>query len=97
MLIGALFEARSAQLRLGRSSAWALGFLSGLLIGREIAEAVSTLADPTLAVDERITLIGDPALCARYCCALTAFGHDVALLDGDACALAGLALLEAPC
>ena len=92
MLLGALFEARSAQLRLGRSPAWALGYLSGLLVGREVGEAIATLAP-----DERVTLIGDPALCARYHRALATFGVDATLLDGDACALAGLALMETAC
>ncbi|WP_010186675.1 2-dehydro-3-deoxygalactonokinase [Sphingomonas sp. PAMC 26605] len=87
LLLGALFEARSAQLIDGRSPAWALGYLSGLLIGREIAEIAS-------AAGESVGLIGDPALCARYARALAASGIDTHLLDGDACALAGLALWE---
>ncbi|MET3759731.1 2-dehydro-3-deoxygalactonokinase [Sphingomonas sp. UYEF23] len=87
IVLGALFEARSAQLIDGRSPDWAAGYLSGLLIGREVAEVAP-------AAGETIGLIGDPALCARYARALTARGIDTKLLDGDACALAGLALLE---
>lgn len=86
-LVGALFEARSAQLCAGRSPAWALGYLSGLLIGREIAEAVAGDDD-----DGAIALIGDPALCARYTRALAAFGREAIVLDGDACVLAGLSM-----
>ncbi len=88
-VIGALFQARSAQLLLGRSHGWALGYLSGLLIGSEIAEA---LADG--APEGPIALIGDPRLAERYRTALAGQGATVLALDGDACALAGLALLE---
>ena len=87
-LLGALFEARSAQLRLDRSAEWALGYLSGLLLGREVAEAtMSGRAD-------RVLLIGDPRLTARYCAALQT--HDILgeQIDGDACAIAGLVLAE---
>lgn len=85
---GALFEARAAQLRAGRSGGWAHGFVSGVLIGEEIA-AARCLA-PTL---DRIVLIGAPSLAARYASALD--GVNVRRLDGDACALAGLELLNA--
>jgi 2-dehydro-3-deoxygalactonokinase len=87
-LLGSLFEARSAQLRAGRSPAWALGFLSGLIIGSEIAGAASVFAAG------HVGLVGDPKLTARYARALAA--HDLATTrhDGDDCALAGLALLE---
>ncbi|TPG54127.1 2-dehydro-3-deoxygalactonokinase [Sphingomonas glacialis] len=87
LLLGALFEARSAQLIEGRSPDWAAGYLSGLLIGREIAELAPTAG-------ETVGLIGDPALCDRYARALAARGIDTNLLDGDACVLAGLALME---
>lgn len=93
MLIGALFEARSAQLRRARSPGWALGFLSGLLIGREIVEATASSYD-------RLVLIGDPKLADRYRRAFTqlrgATGIETDFIDGDACALAGLNLLEIP-
>lgn len=85
---GALFEARAAQLRAGRSGAWAQGFVSGVLIGEEIA-AARRLA-PT---HDSIVLIGAPALAAHYASALD--GVNVRRLDGDACALAGLELLDA--
>ena len=87
-LLGSLFETRSAQLRAGRSSTWALGFLSGLIIGSEIVGAVSAFAA------DHVGLIGDPALTARYARGLAAHAHPTTSYDGDACALAGLALLE---
>ncbi len=87
-LLGSLFETRAAQLRAGRSAAWALEFLSGLIIGSEIAGALAAFAA------DRVGLIGDPALTARYAQALAAHGHATTAYDGDACALAGLTLLE---
>lgn len=90
-LLGALFLARSAQLRAGRSRGWALGYLSGLLIGSEIGEAV---ARGHAAVDAPVVLVGAPALVARYARALQQHGIPTEALDGDACALAGLRLFE---
>ncbi len=91
-LIAGLFEARAAQLVEGRSLGWALGLLSGLLIGGEFAEALSLAgARPT-----RIALIGDPGLSALYAQAAERLGLAVTHLDGDACAIAGLVLLASP-
>jgi 2-dehydro-3-deoxygalactonokinase len=89
-LIAGLFEARAAQLTEGKSLGWALGLLSGLLIGGELAEALA-LAGGKPA---RITLIGDPGLSALYRQAAERHGLAVTHLDGDACAIAGLALLD---
>lgn len=88
-LIGALFTARSAQLLEGRSHGWALGYLSGLLIGGEIVEALAGAPLP-----DRIMLIGDPRLAARYRVALAAHAVAVDPIDGDEAVLAGLDLLE---
>ncbi len=88
-LLGALFSTRAMQLRSGRSHGWAVGFLSGLIIGREVAEAVAAFP-----ATHEIALVGDPALAARYLPALAAHGLTATLHDGDACALAGLALPE---
>ncbi|AJP72495.1 2-dehydro-3-deoxygalactonokinase [Sphingomonas hengshuiensis] len=88
-LLGALFEARAAQLRSGVGGAWARGFLSGLVIGAEIAEIAP-------AATGEIALIGDPALVERYSQALAARSLTATAYTGDACSLAGLALLETP-
>ncbi|WP_174285962.1 2-dehydro-3-deoxygalactonokinase [Sphingomonas bacterium] len=88
-VIGALFEARSAQLLEGRSHGWALGYLSGLLIGGEIAEALHD-EPPT----GRIALVGDPRLTERYRRTFAGYAIAVELVDGDAAALAGLNALE---
>ena len=88
-LLGTLFEARAMQLRQGRSGAWAAGFLSGLLIGGEIAEMAARAPLPT-----RIPVIGDARLAARYARALATFGCTAQALDAEAVTLAGLSLLD---
>jgi 2-dehydro-3-deoxygalactonokinase len=89
-LIAGLFEARAAQLTDGKSLGWALGLLSGLLIGSECAEALALAGDRPPG----IALIGDPDLSALYRQAAQQLGLAVSHLDGDACAIAGLALLD---
>lgn len=87
--IGALFEARSAQLRTDRSGAWAEGYLSGLLIGAEVAEAVGN------ANTRAVTVIGAASLAERYLPALAAASLASETLSGEACVLAGLRLFAA--
>ncbi len=88
-LLGQLFRARAAQLRAGKTRGWALGYLSGLVIGSEVGEILDASPAPPA-----LTLVGDPALSARYARALAGAGATATTLDGDACALAGLHLLE---
>lgn len=83
-LTAALFEARAARMLDGRSQDWSRGYLSGLLIGGEVAARVGH--------GDSIVLIGDPALAALYERALTAFGVATQCIDGDEAVLAGLAL-----
>jgi len=89
-LLGQVFEARSAQLRRGRSASWAQGLLSGLLLGNEVAEMrqAGLLAD-------RVHLIGDPQLIRRYEQAFAAFAVASQHSDGDECVFAGLGILNA--
>jgi 2-dehydro-3-deoxygalactonokinase len=87
-LLQSLFAARAMRLRAGRSADWALGYLSGLLIGCEVAEVRASLGE-----DVDVLLIGDKRLSARYAQALEAQGVGSAAIDGDACALAGLGYL----
>ena len=84
-LQAALFEARSAQLILGRSRDWALEFLSGLLIGREAGQ-MSAAFGAVAAV----TLIGDSRLRPLYRRVLSGRGVRTRELDGDECAIRGL-------
>lgn len=87
--IGALFEARSAQLRAGRCGAWAEGYLSGLLIGSEVVEAVRTSGASA------VTVIGAASLAERYGAALEVASLSGEALSGEACVLAGLRLFAA--
>ena len=88
-LLASLFAARSMRLRAGRSSDWASGYLSGLLIGCEVREAMALLP-----ADHDVTLIGDGRLSDLYGQALGAMGIATRRLDGEACALAGLGFVE---
>lgn len=89
-LVGSLFEVRAQQLRGGQSVSWALGYLSGLVIGNEIVD----LRDPGDARGE-LVLIGGTALTARYKRALARFDLMSRELDGAACVLRGLELIDA--
>jgi 2-dehydro-3-deoxygalactonokinase len=89
-LAGTLFETRAQQLRGGRSASWALGFLSGLVIGNEIADLRDADGLPNAVI-----LIGAADLTARYKQALGRFGVAARTMDGDACARRGLELIDA--
>lgn len=84
-LLAALFETRTAQLLRGRSRAWAEGFLSGLLIGDEIA-GLSALH----AAIRDVVVIGDTQLAELYERAFSEYGIRARPIDGKKCALAGL-------
>ena len=90
-VLGALFAARSGQLRQGRSHGWATGYLSGLLIGAEIAEGRALFAGEDVAV-----VIADPTLGKIYQRAFAEAEMYPASLQGDACAMAGLGLVFDP-
>ncbi|WP_260925778.1 2-dehydro-3-deoxygalactonokinase [Novosphingobium sp. 9] len=85
--IGALFEARAARMLDGRSSEWSRGYLSGVLIGGEIASQTESAAD--------VVLIGDPKLTGLYERALAAQGLGATTIEGDAAVLAGLRIAQA--
>jgi 2-dehydro-3-deoxygalactonokinase len=82
-----LFGLRARQLTGSVVVGQSAGFLSGLLIGSDVASSPRLLG---LSDDEPITLIGDPALCAAYGQALAARGRSHQTIDGEAAALAGL-------
>ncbi len=87
-LTGTLFEARAGQLVAGQSSAWARGFVSGLLIGTEVRARMKSRR-------RAVVMIGDAGLTARYGEALAFREVNASVLDGEACAVAGLRLLDA--
>ena len=81
-----LFETRTAQLIEGRPAGWARALLSGLLIGAEVHSMLALHA----AARGPLTLVGEPALTARYRRALASCRIETRQLDGDECVLAGL-------
>jgi 2-dehydro-3-deoxygalactonokinase len=83
-----LFEVRSRQLLEAMPRDEAMDFLSGLLIGADVAAALQWFGTTT-----SVMVIGEPALAARYGEALEAFGVAANYLDGATCALAGLRAL----
>jgi 2-dehydro-3-deoxygalactonokinase len=66
-------------------------YLSGLLIGAEVAAVPQMLGERP----ERVVLLGDAGLCARYRRALDRAGTSVEVFDGEAAAIAGLFALGA--
>jgi 2-dehydro-3-deoxygalactonokinase len=85
-----LFSARTRVVAADRRPESTGPYLSGLLIGAEVA------ATPRLLGVERdipISLIGEPALCRWYEIALKARGRRVGIHDGDQASLAGLRAL----
>jgi 2-dehydro-3-deoxygalactonokinase len=81
-LLNRLFSARSRALIGDLPETEVRSYLSGLLIGDELASAVTGQA-------EEVFLIGAPALCTLYEAALDGLGHRATRLDGDSVA-AGL-------
>ncbi|MGH8185807.1 MAG: 2-dehydro-3-deoxygalactonokinase, partial [Steroidobacteraceae bacterium] len=84
-LLGALFEVRTAQLLRERSGPWACGFLSGLLIGDELAGMSATR--PAF---RDVKIIGDAQLAALYQRAFAERAVAARIIDGSDCAIAGL-------
>jgi 2-dehydro-3-deoxygalactonokinase len=88
--LGGLFEARAAQLVERRSLGWATAYLSGLLIGGEVADGLRLLDRAGVAP----LLIGDPALCDLYRQAFAAHDIQASMAGGDECVIAGLVALK---
>ena len=65
-------------------------YLSGLLIGAEVAATPALLGAPAGAP---LALLGDSQLCARYARAFARLGLEASVSDGDQAALAGLKAL----
>jgi 2-dehydro-3-deoxygalactonokinase len=86
-----IFETRSRQLLDGLPKDEAMGFLSGLLIGGDVAATSSWFGDLG-----QVSLIGAPALSALYAQAIAAHGGSSAAVDGDSAVLAGLTTLSSP-
>jgi 2-dehydro-3-deoxygalactonokinase len=85
-LASRLFSARARVVGEGRPAEGTASYLSGLLIGADVAAMPGLLN----AGDLPVALLGDPALCGWYARALAARGVAHTLDDGEAAAVAGL-------
>lgn len=85
--LGALFSVRVRQLLDNADKAANLAYLSGLVIGGEIAAA---RAGGQLRDGAKIRVVGARSLARAYMTALTLLGLDAEAPDGDELALAGL-------
>jgi len=83
-----LFEVRSRQLLEAVPEREAIEYLSGLLIGADVAAALQWFGAAATVV-----VIGEPALAARYNDALTAFGAESCNIDAADASLAGLRVI----
>ena len=90
-LLHKLFQARSLRLDGQLSPQEAPCWMSGLLIGTDVAGALPLFA----ALDPRapVYLVGAPELMAHYSLALLRHGRDTIQIDGTRAAFAGLALV----
>jgi 2-dehydro-3-deoxygalactonokinase len=86
-LAARLFGARARVVGFGAPAATTGAYLSGLLIGADVA---STPARLGLARPATVDLVGEPALTARYARAIARRGGACAVHDGGAAAVAGL-------
>jgi 2-dehydro-3-deoxygalactonokinase len=90
-LASRLFTVRARMVGQGLEGGKAASFLSGLLIGDEVAHLPPLLG---LKAGATIGLMGEPALCALYEPALRSQSLDIESADGEAAVIAGLALLR---
>lgn len=84
-LISELFVARAARVLGGLAASSVSDYLSGLLIGAEVATLGQRFCTSA------VTLVGEPALNARYGRAMKARGMMVNSCSGDEALLAGMA------
>lgn len=90
----AIFSARSLLVKGNLSAETARSYLSGLLIGCEVRDAIAALREAGEPVDH-VTLIGAPELSALYGAVLDRLGVGHDMVDGHAASLAGLSALTA--
>ena len=88
-LLHLLFSTRSRQLAGEIPKEEAASYLSGLIVGEDVAAALRLFAGPGA-----VTLIAAPDLAALYARALAAHGLESTAIGGDEAALAGLAFVH---
>ncbi|SNS68154.1 2-keto-3-deoxygalactonate kinase [Azospirillum sp. RU38E] len=86
-----LFETRARQMRGQLDPALAGSFLSGLIIGADVAQAISLFPAYGGQRAATVVLVGEPALTGLYAEALSLLAVPSRRLDGGDCVLAGLA------
>jgi len=91
-LAARLFTARARVVGGKAESDSTPSYLSGLLIGAEVASVPGLLGE----APKHVALLGDAGLCARYRRALERIGVAVEAFDGEAAAIGGLFALGAP-
>jgi 2-dehydro-3-deoxygalactonokinase len=89
-LAARIFSTRARVVAGGEPAQSTASYLSGLLIGAEIAAAPGLAG---LGPDEPVILLGDPGLCRWYARALVRAGRAFESFDGDRAVLAGLIAL----
>jgi len=88
-LLNLLFSTRSRQLVGEIPKEQAASYLSGLIIGEDVAAALRLFAP-----EGHVTLVCAPDLAALYATALSRHGQDSASISGDDAALAGLVFVH---
>jgi 2-dehydro-3-deoxygalactonokinase len=83
-LLGQMFRVRAAALLSDRGPSWCAGYLSGLLIGTEIA------ANRNQIGNEPVPLIGSAGLCTLYARVLGMAGASGRIVDATEVVIAGL-------
>ncbi|EDZ7617103.1 2-dehydro-3-deoxygalactonokinase [Salmonella enterica subsp. enterica serovar 4,[5],12:i:-] len=84
-VLPSLFEVRASHVLGHLAREQVSDFLSGLLIGAEVA-----IMSESFAAQQAITLVAGPALISRYQQAFSAIGRDVSTVDGDMAFQAGI-------
>jgi 2-dehydro-3-deoxygalactonokinase len=90
-LAARLFTARARVVGKGAPAESTASYLSGLLIGADVAATPGLLAADAA---EGVVLLGDAPLCGLYARALGAHGAPCERFDGEAAAIAGLVALH---
>ncbi len=90
-LAARLFTARGRLVAQGRAPESASSYLSGLLIGADVAATPALIG---IGSAEPVALLGDLELCAHYGRALASRGRGYEIFDGEAAAIAGLHALH---
>jgi 2-dehydro-3-deoxygalactonokinase len=89
-LLHLLFSARSRVVTGDMAKADAASYLSGLLLGKDIATAMALFDIARFNTDSPVQIICTPALAALYGKALSTYDVKSTVIDGDRAALAGL-------